>query len=195
MPDYILYSERRGLGIRHKPDARVYADTKLWLVPNYFVVGIDANVFIQAQNGPYNMDVFPAFWEWIDLQTEVGIIASSTFVFDEIQGEGPLQDWIKSRKKSGLFITPSKDAQEKIAEITTYVLQNYDRALGEFFLSGADPWIIAEAYAQDAKVVTMEKLVPPNSKKVKIPNICRAFKVEWLDTYQLLSELGARFTL
>ncbi len=41
----------------------------------------------------------------------------------------------------------------------------------------------------------MEKLVPPNSKKVKIPNICRAFEVEWLDTYQLLSELGARFTL
>ena len=24
----------------HKPDARVYADTKSWLVPNYFVVGI-----------------------------------------------------------------------------------------------------------------------------------------------------------
>ena len=161
-------------------------------MPDYI---LDANVFIQAQNGPYNMEVFPAFWEWIDQQTEAGIIASSTLVFDEIQGEGPLQDWVKSRKKSGLFISPSADAQEKIAEITTYVLQNYDRALGEFFLSGADPWIIAEAYAQNAKVVTMEKLVPPHSKKVKIPNVCRAFEVEWLNIYQLLSELGARFTL
>ncbi|WP_425421325.1 hypothetical protein [Phaeodactylibacter xiamenensis] len=36
----LLYSERRGLGVRHKPDARVYADTKSCLVPNYFVVGI-----------------------------------------------------------------------------------------------------------------------------------------------------------
>jgi hypothetical protein len=36
-----IYSERRGLGVRHKPDARVYADTKSFLVPNYFVVGID----------------------------------------------------------------------------------------------------------------------------------------------------------
>ena len=35
-----VYSERRGLGVMHKPDARVYADTKSWLVPNYFVVGI-----------------------------------------------------------------------------------------------------------------------------------------------------------
>ncbi len=37
-----LYSERRGLGLRHKPHARVYADTKSCLVPNYFVVGITA---------------------------------------------------------------------------------------------------------------------------------------------------------
>lgn len=36
----LLYSERRGLGVRHKPDVRVYADTKSGLVPNYFVVGI-----------------------------------------------------------------------------------------------------------------------------------------------------------
>jgi len=35
-----IYSERRGLGVRHKPDARVYADTKSCLVTNYFVVGM-----------------------------------------------------------------------------------------------------------------------------------------------------------
>lgn len=86
-------------------------------MPDYI---LDANVFIQAQNGPYNMDVFPAFWEWIDQQTQAGIIASSTLVFDEIQGEGPLQDWIKSRKKSGLFITPSKDAQEWYSAILPF---------------------------------------------------------------------------
>ncbi len=38
-----IYSVRRGLGVMHKPDARVYADTKSWLVPNYFVVGIELN--------------------------------------------------------------------------------------------------------------------------------------------------------
>jgi len=81
-------------------------------MPDYI---LDANVFIQAQNGPYNMDVFPAFWEWIDQQTQADIIASSTLVFDEIQGEGPLQDWIKSRKKSGLFITPSKSPRNGMA--------------------------------------------------------------------------------
>ena len=44
-----IYLGRRCLGVRHKPDARVYADppalacragTKSRLVPNYFVIGI-----------------------------------------------------------------------------------------------------------------------------------------------------------
>ncbi|MCB0596496.1 MAG: DUF4411 family protein [Lewinellaceae bacterium] len=63
------------------------------------------------------------------------------------------------------------------------------------FLSGADPWVIAQAKVEGAKVITMEKLVGSESKKVKIPNICIEFDVEWLSTYQLLRALGARFTL
>ena len=46
-----LYSERKGLGVRHKPDARVYADTKSCLVPNYFVVGISSETNFAPADG------------------------------------------------------------------------------------------------------------------------------------------------
>ena len=42
-------------------------------------------------------------------------------------------------------------------------------------------------------VVTFEKLVPPNSEKVKIPNICEEFDVDYCTLYDMLDRLGAKF--
>ncbi|MGZ5055995.1 MAG: DUF4411 family protein, partial [Methylobacter sp.] len=35
----------------------------------------------------------------------------------------------------------------------------------------------------------------PNTKKVKVPNICRQFNVPYLDRFQFLRELNTRFVL
>lgn len=62
-------------------------------------------------------------------------------------------------------------------------------------LDKADPWLIAKAAVMNAVIVTHEALDPPNSKKVKIPNICQVFDVSYVTTYQLLKQLEARFHL
>lgn len=157
---------------------------------------LDTNIFIQAQNGPYAMDIVPAFWDWLDQQVSDRNLFSSFMVHQEITaGTDDLANWAKARNNSGLFEAASPDAQRLFGDISNYVLSNYQPAEANFFLQGADPWVIAQAQAENAKVVTMEKLVGINSRKVKIPNICNHFGVEWLNTYQLLRELQARFTL
>jgi hypothetical protein len=44
-------------------------------------------------------------------------------------------------------------------------------------------------------VVTLETLVSANSSKAKIPNVCREFDVEYVDTFGMLRELGCSFVL
>jgi hypothetical protein len=140
---------------------------------------LDTNIFIQAQNGPYAMDIVPAFWDWLDQQVRDNNLFSSFMVQHEITaGTDDLAQWAKAHNSSGLFEAPSPYAQTLFGDISHYVLSNYQPAEANFFLQGADPWVIAQAKAENAKVVTMEKLVGSNSRKVKIPNLCNHFGVE-----------------
>lgn len=160
-------------------------------MPQYY---LDANIFIQAKNNSYPLEMFPGFWEWIDQNANDNIISSSSFVYHEIiNGEDDLAEWMKARHPSPLFQEPTTQEQQIMTDISHYVSRTYTREEAEAFLDGADPWVIAQAIASGAKVVTMEKLVGPDSKKVKIPNICREFGVAWCDTITMLKELNARF--
>ena len=55
--------------------------------------------------------------------------------------------------------------------------------------------MIATAKTLDATVVTQEVTVPEDSKKVKIPNICNEFEVDYCNTFELLEILGVKFML
>lgn len=153
---------------------------------------LDTNVLIQAKNGPYGFDIAPSFWELIDQKIEEEIISTSILVYKElIEGNDELSKWIRERRESGCFIEPDKDVQKKLVAIADYVNENYPQHEAAEFLSGADPWVIALAKTTNAVVVTQEKLVGSESKKVKIPNICRKFSVLYIDTYQMLREFKA----
>ena len=63
------------------------------------------------------------------------------------------------------------------------------------FLSGADTWLIAHAMEDGGAVVTQEE----RSKKhettpIKVPNVAKAMRATWCDTYDMLERLKARFT-
>ncbi len=157
---------------------------------------LDSNVFIQAKNGPYGFDIVPAFWDWIDANVQQGNLITSSEVYKEIvEGADELADWFKERRKSKLFIAHTIEVQEIYQDIIDYVTSNYEFAYYQLFLEKADPWVIALAKYDEAIVVTLEVLVAPNSKQVKIPNICRQFGLKFINTYQMLRELNARFTL
>ncbi len=159
---------------------------------------LDANTFIEAKNRYYNMTVCPGYWDWIEREFANGQVASVENVGDELlNGNDELRDWAASHK--ALFLPVSEEeTQGAFAEIAAHAAElATDMKPGalEEFLGGADPWLIAKARVQDAVVVTHEQFNPQAKKKILIPNVCRQFEVRWMNTFDLLLELEARFVL
>jgi len=158
---------------------------------------LDANTYIQAKNVYYQLDFCPAYWHFLDQQFATGILASIENVYDELSPAGDeLADWVKERK-AHFHPMVSNQVQQQFKEIAQHIvnLSNKSQLSVNSFLNGADPWLIATAALTGATIVTQETLVPVDSRKVKIPNICRDFNVEFMDTFSLLKELNARFVL
>ncbi|WP_426414753.1 DUF4411 family protein [Aestuariirhabdus sp. LZHN29] len=149
---------------------------------------LDANTYIQAKNLHYGMKFCPAYWEWLDQQYELGVLGSITSVYEELAGKGDeLSEWVTNRKIQFLPVS-LPEVQDKMVEVAQHVvdLPNKTQSNVSQFLSGADPWLVSRAAAKGETIVTHEVLVPLQSKKVKIPNLCRDFGVQYIATYQLL---------
>lgn len=164
---------------------------------------IDADVFIQAHNGLYAIDLAPPFWKFIDEQVKAGNVRSSLRVYKEIMAtEDPkdeLAKWVKNRKNNGMFIDPAgdKSVQGKVSEINDWVCKKYAQTgnyakVGEF-LSGADTWTISHAVCCAGVVVSHETRVDRTSQKPKIPNVCSRFGVECIDLKEMLRRLKFKF--
>ena len=157
---------------------------------------LDSNTYIQAKNFYYGMDICPAYWDWLDQQFQLGTVASVDMIAKELKdGNDELAQWVKDRPEH--FINNDDDETQSVfTEIVQAVVAgDYNPANRDNFLAKADPWIIAKAKTIGATVVTNESLAVQNTKKVKVPNICRQFDVPCLNTFQFLRELEARFVL
>jgi hypothetical protein len=158
----------------------------------------DANVFIEAKNVYYGFDTFTVFWEWLDIEHGNGHLASIIPVQDELlKGKDELSAWVEDRKDSGWFLSvDDADTQKILSQIGLWVMaEPFKEAAKSDFLSGSDPWLIAKAKVIGATVVTQETYDANSRKKVKIPNVCRAFNVPYINTFELLRQMGANFTL
>jgi len=158
---------------------------------------LDSNTFIEAKNKHYNMMFCPAYWDWIDSRHAAGVVNSISMVYDELIDYGDeLSEWARARKSLFLAV---EDEQTQMAyiEVVQYVndLPNAREIEKAKFLSKADPWLIAKAITRGSVLVTHESLAPDNTTKVKIPNVCANFGVEYLNTYSLLTALQASFVL
>lgn len=158
---------------------------------------LDANTYIQAKNYHYQMGFCPAYWDFLHQQFETGMLASVSQVYDELRGQNDeLATWAEAHKQHFHLLT-SKELQAKFSLIANHVMSLPNKAAASVstFLAGADPWLIAVASLTNETVVTHEKSVADNSRKIKIPNICRDFNVSCIDPFKLLSELKAQFIL
>jgi predicted nuclease of predicted toxin-antitoxin system len=63
------------------------------------------------------------------------------------------------------------------------------------FADAADGWVIAYAKTNSLVVVTQEEFAPDAKKKVPMPNVCIAFNVEHVNSFEMLRDLGVRFGL
>lgn len=56
----------------------------------------------------------------------------------------------------------------------------------------ADGWIVAFAHAKSGIVVTQEIYAAQIKNRIKIPNACEAFGVNYVNTYDMLRSLKIR---
>ncbi|CDT32179.1 DUF4411 family protein [Vibrio coralliirubri] len=158
---------------------------------------LDANTFIEAKNRYYSMVICPGYWQWI-LQSNIQAgVASIQFIKDELtNGNDDLAQWAKDH--SHLFVA-NDDAPTQLAYATVVQhvmgLTEMKNGAQDEFLRGADPWLIAKAMTTGSKIVTHEKLDRNIKRKILIPNVCEHFKVEYIDTFELLHELEAKFIM
>lgn len=159
---------------------------------------LDANTLIEAKNRYYQMNICPGYWDWLIKANLAGGVNSIRSVRDELQrGNDQLAEWVKDH--AYLFLDESDAAtQTAFAEVAQHLantaVQMKAGALDEF-LSGADPWLIAKAMTTNATVVTHEQLNLAARRKFLIPNVCQHFGVQFIDTFELLNALEARFVL
>ena len=154
---------------------------------------LDSNVYIEGRKGPYGFDIAPRFWNILDELIDNDRISCPMPVYYELQdGQDDLSTWAKERRRdTGLFVEPSEAVQRAFRRVAKYVTQRYpDNQARRRFLDRADPWVIAHAIAQGGSVVTLEGKASDASQQVKIPNVCSHFNVTWIDTYEMLRELG-----
>ncbi|MGR6735225.1 DUF4411 family protein [Pseudomonas chlororaphis subsp. piscium] len=159
---------------------------------------LDANTLIEAKNRYYGMTICPGYWSWLLLQNQAFELASIVSVKDELtKGKDELAQWAKDN--SALFHEISDErTQEAFGQVVSAIAVQSEKmkvgALDEF-LSGADPWLIAKAITTGATVVTHEVLNLEVKRKFIIPNVCEMFGVPYMNTFELLNKLEARFVL
>lgn len=157
---------------------------------------LDANVFINAKNLHYGFDFCPAFWEWIIREHRAGRVFSIDRVGDEIAAmEDELSEW-SSQLDEGFFLPPSASTMPALGAVAEWVNAQgrYSPDAKNVFLQIADYYLVAQALAEGHIVVTHEK--PENSvHRVKIPNVCLALKIRYMNPFEMLRREKARFVL
>lgn len=158
---------------------------------------LDANVFIEAARRYYAFDLAPPFWESLVQHAASGRIYSIDRVKQELErGKDELATWATSQFTDAFASTDEEDVIESYSEVMSWVQEQnqfIDAAKADF-AAVADGWLVAYAKAKDYTLVTHELPAADARKKVPIPNVCEAFGVSYIDTFEMLRELGVRFS-
>ena len=158
---------------------------------------LDSNVFIQAARGYYAFDIAPTFWSALIDQAKSGRVKSIDRVHAEIDREkDPLADWANTNFQQWFAPTNQADVIETYGQLIVWAhnqTQFTDAAKAEFAgAENADAWLVAYAKANGCVVVTLEQFNPDIKRQIPIPNVCQAFDVPYVGTFQMLRDLGVK---
>jgi len=158
---------------------------------------LDSNVFIEAHRNYYAFDLCPGFWDSVIWHHENGRLMSLDKVRAEIVHEtDALVDWIHVKMPSSGFAV-SSDAEVitefgKIQAWANAQTQFTDAARSEF-ASVADAWLVAYAKIHNLILVTHEVFSADAKKRIPLPNVCKAFDVNYTNTFKMLRSLEVQF--
>lgn len=158
---------------------------------------IDSNTFMQAARTYYSFPRALPFWNAMVGYAEQNRIISIDKVFQEIkEGNDELKEWARSEFPY-FDSTKSEDVLKYYAQLANWAQshsQYLQPAKDEFMeWDNADAWIIAYALANKYTVVTSEKESPGAKSRIPMPNVCRAFNVDFCNIFDMLDTLGFTF--
>jgi predicted nucleic acid-binding protein len=158
---------------------------------------LDTSVFIQAYRSYYHFDIAPGFWSALIQHASTGVLLSIDRVKDEIdRGKDDLTQWANSHFHGWFESTAVDDVFATYREVIQWAKaqsQYIDAAKDEFAgAKNADAWVVAYAKAKGCVVVTQEKSAPQSKSTVKIPDVCNAFGVTPIDTFEMMRRLRIR---
>lgn len=159
---------------------------------------LDANVFIAAKQTYYSFAAFPGFWEWLSTCLNEGRVATVERVGKEIttgDDDDELTTWAAAQP--GLDLLPDEATVASLQELAEWAMAHagyWDAAKTEF-LDSADYFLVAQAHALTATVVTFEGSHPDSKRKIYIPEACEHLDVPCIDTFELIRLEGPIFDL
>jgi hypothetical protein len=154
---------------------------------------LDADVFIQAKNLHYRLDVVPGFWQWLDSANSRDLVMSIKEVRKELlERKDKLSYWCKPRKKMFVDADDGK-TYESLQLLATWVNENYEPAAQGKFFQDADFVLVGYAHAHNHTIVTHE--VPAYGFDVKIPNACKQMDVPIISPFEMLTVEKVRLDL
>jgi hypothetical protein len=161
---------------------------------------VDTNFFIQAHRAIYPLDVAASFWNKIRQLAHAGTIISIDKVKDEIYDhQDVLQQWCGNNLPANFF----KDSTPTLPEysrVTSWAVsrntQYLPKAINEFLEADrADAFIVGYVLADVANrtIVTYEVSAPMSKNNIKIPDVCTAHSIPYVNTIEMLRQLGETF--
>lgn len=158
---------------------------------------LDTSVLTQAARSYYHFEVAPSFWDALTEHAQAGTLLSIDRVSREIsRSKDKLAQWAKSHLHHSLESTNDDDvlaAYQQVIQWAREHSQYTDAAKAEFAnADNADAWVVAFALAKGCVVVTQEVAAPHARHKIKVPDVCRAFSVPCIDTFEMMRRLGIR---
>lgn len=146
---------------------------------------IDACALIDAAK-EYNMSkkTFSPIWNAFDELIEKGELITSSEILDELKDDD-LISWSKHHKD--FFIALSKEIQEQVS----VVLNKYPTLIKMKSTSNSngDPFLVATALVKNGCIVTNERSGDEKTGDYRIPNVCKAFNITYMDLYTFLNQI------
>ncbi len=151
---------------------------------------IDTSVIIEGWTRDFPPDIFPHVWTKMEELIDNGVVLASEEVLVELEKKhDKAYEWACKRKH--IFIPTNGDG--KIQEAVRSILQNHRKLVDtRKNRSGADPFVIALAMVKHLSVITAENL-SGSLERPKIPDVCEALSIPYLNMVDLFREQGWQF--
>jgi hypothetical protein len=153
-------------------------------------------VLIEAHKRYYAFDICPGYWTALLAQHAADRLCSIDRVRDElIEQKDALTRWAQKAPASFFAATSDAAVTARFGRVMTSVhaQAQYLPAAKAAFAAGADGWLIAYAKEHGLVVATDEVSNAAIKRKVPIPNVCDAFGVNYVGTFDMLRALGCAF--